>query len=154
MLCLHPCTEAILDALLPVMSASQHEEHVSGSAGVLLAASDDLERSIFRRSVVLVYEHGNRSGAKGVILSQPLGPTDPRFEPTAAPGGLPALSHFLGGPVGMPGLVYSLRGPSLYAQADQWLCVAVSSQFGQTRSNAGYSLGCSHSCLLLHRRNL
>ena len=71
--------------------------------GVLLAASDDLERSIFRRSVVLLYEHGNRSGAKGVILSQPLGPTDPRFEPAAAPGGLPALSHFLGGPVGMPG---------------------------------------------------
>ena len=53
--------------------------------------------------MVLLYEHGNRSGAKGVILSQPLGPTDPRFEPAAAPGGLPALSHFLGGPVGMPG---------------------------------------------------
>ena len=52
---------------------------------------------------MLLYEHGNRSGAKGVILSQPLGPTDPRFEPAAAPGGLPALSHFLGGPVGMPG---------------------------------------------------
>ena len=52
---------------------------------------------------MLVYEHGNRSGAKGVILSQPLGPTDPRFEPASAPGGLPALSHFLGGPVGMPG---------------------------------------------------
>lgn len=74
-----------------------------GTAGVLLAASHDLERSIFRRSVVLVYEHGRRSGAKGVILGQPLGPTDPRFEPAAAPGGLPALSHFLGGPVGMPG---------------------------------------------------
>ena len=61
---------------------------------------------------MLVYEHGNRSGAKGVILSQPLGPTDPRFEPTAAPGGLPALSHFLGGPVGMPGLGHILRVPS------------------------------------------
>ena len=78
-------------------------ERLLRAAGVLLAASDDLERSIFRRSVVLLYEHGNRSGAKGVILSQPLGPTDPRFEPAAAPGGLPALSHFLGGPVGMPG---------------------------------------------------
>ena len=73
------------------------------TTGVLLAASDGLERSIFRRSVVLVYEHGNRSGARGVILSQPLGPTDPRFNPAATPGGLPALSHFLGGPVGMPG---------------------------------------------------
>ncbi len=61
---------------------------------------------------MLVYEHGNRSGAKGVILSQPLGPTDPRFEPTAAPGGLPALSHFLGGPVGMPGPTHILRVPS------------------------------------------
>ena len=74
---------------------------------MLLAASDDLERSIFRRSVVLLYEHGNRSGAKGVILSQPLGPTDPRFEPAAPPGGLPTLSHFLGGPVGMPGEMLS-----------------------------------------------
>lgn len=75
--------------------------------GVLLAASDDLERSIFRRSVVLVYEHSRRGGARGVILSQPLGPSDPRLAaprgPTSLPRGAPALSHFLGGPVGMPG---------------------------------------------------
>ena len=85
------------------------------TAGVLLAASDGLERSIFRRSVVLVYEHGNRSGARGVILSQPLGPTDPRFNPAATPGGLPALSHFLGGPVGMPGapLLFRCTAPCL-----------------------------------------
>ena len=85
------------------------------TTGVLLAASDGLERSIFRRSVVLVYEHGNRSGARGVILSQPLGPTDPRFNPAATPGGLPALSHFLGGPVGMPGapLLFHCAAPCL-----------------------------------------
>ena len=87
----------------------------SCTAGVLLAASDGLERSIFRRSVVLVYEHDNRSGARGVILSQPLGPTDPRFNPAATPGALPALSHFLGGPVGMPGapLLFQRAAPCL-----------------------------------------
>ncbi|CAK0784725.1 hypothetical protein CVIRNUC_007929 [Coccomyxa viridis] len=86
------------------LAVIRHGAPVEGlQSGVLLAASDGLERSIFRRSVVLVYEHGNRSGARGVILSQPLGPTDPRFNPAATPGGLPALSHFLGGPVGMPG---------------------------------------------------
>jgi len=41
-------------------------------AGVLLAASDDLERSIFRRSVVLLFRHSQRGGARGVILSQAL----------------------------------------------------------------------------------
>jgi hypothetical protein len=80
-------------------------------AGVLLAASDDLERSIFRRSVVLVYEHSRRGGARGVILSQPLGPSDPRLVPSRGPAslprGAPALSHFLGGPVGMPGVAPS-----------------------------------------------
>ena len=90
---------------------------------------------------MLVYEHGNRSGAKGVILSQPLGPTDPRFEPTAAPGGLPALSHFLGGPVGMPGLGHILRVPSYWTGRS-------GSTFRQTQCNAINSLGCSISCLL------
>ena len=92
----------------------------SSTAGVLLAASDGLERSIFRRSVVLVYEHGNRNGARGVILSQPLGPTDPRFNPAATPGGLPALSHFLGGPVGMPGapLLFHCAAPCLMLSAE------------------------------------
>lgn len=111
---------------------------------MLLAASEDLERSIFRRSVVLLFRHSRRGGARGVILSQPLarplstplapmaralcqwraeagpmqhtasvsgasaaqGPLDPRV-PAHGPGGLPpgapALSHFLGGPVGLPG---------------------------------------------------
>jgi hypothetical protein len=87
-------------------------------SGILLAASDSLERSIFRRSVVLLYEHSAQRGARGVILSQPLGPSDPRLQqqpgagaggagalgPAALlPRGVPALSHFLGGPVGMPG---------------------------------------------------
>ncbi|KAK9823070.1 hypothetical protein WJX81_006746 [Elliptochloris bilobata] len=85
----------------------RHGAPVDGlGPGVLLAASDDLERSIFRRSVVLLYRHSRRGGAHGVILSQPLGPLDPRV-PTAGPGGLPAgapaLAHFLGGPVGLPG---------------------------------------------------
>ena len=39
--------------------------------GTLLVASDDLEHSIFKRSVVLIYEHGPH-GARGVILNQPL----------------------------------------------------------------------------------
>ena len=39
--------------------------------GTLLRASDELENSIFRRSVVLIYEH-NQFGARGVILNQPL----------------------------------------------------------------------------------
>lgn len=68
--------------------------------------------------MVLLYEHGNRSGAKGVILSQPLGPTDPRFAPAAAPGSLPALSHFLGGPVGMPG---DAQGPPTCGSASDGL---------------------------------
>jgi len=56
-----------------------------------------------------VYEHSARGGARGVILSQPLGPTDPRLSPSrgpaALPPGSPQLSHFLGGPVGMPGVL-------------------------------------------------
>lgn len=42
------------------------------ATGLLLAASEDLERSIFRRSVVLLFRHSRRGGARGVILSQPL----------------------------------------------------------------------------------
>jgi putative AlgH/UPF0301 family transcriptional regulator len=38
--------------------------------GVLLVASRDLDNTMFRRSVILVYEHGLR-GAKGVMLTQP-----------------------------------------------------------------------------------
>ena len=103
---LHLQQQQLLSALNAIWSCT---------TGVLLAASDGLERSIFRRSVVLVYEHGNRSGARGVILSQPLGPTDLRFNPAATPGGLPALSHFLGGPVGMPGapLLFHCAAPCL-----------------------------------------
>ena len=78
---------------------------------------------------MLVYEHGNRSGAKGVILSQPLGPTDPRFEPASAPGGLPALSHFLGGPVGMPGNPLSCISAGCHssstAAADLVCCLSI-----------------------------
>lgn len=40
--------------------------------GTLLVASDELEHSIFRRSVVLLYEHGGPNGARGVILTQPM----------------------------------------------------------------------------------
>ncbi|EIE26152.1 hypothetical protein COCSUDRAFT_65011 [Coccomyxa subellipsoidea C-169] len=90
------------------LAVIRHGAPVEGvRSGILLAASDDLERSIFRRSVVLIYEHSRRGGARGVILSQPLGPSDPRVVPSrgpaALPPGSPQLSHFLGGPVGMPG---------------------------------------------------
>lgn len=77
------------------------------SPGVLLVASGELERSMFRRSVVLLYEHSPR-GARGVILSQPLPAFDPRL---AGSAGLRApvssrtlLRHFHGGPVGMLGV--------------------------------------------------
>ncbi|CAL8462769.1 g2302 [Coccomyxa elongata] len=90
------------------LAVIRHGAPVEGvRPGILLAASDELERSIFWRSVVLIYEHSRRGGARGVILSQPLGPSDPRVVPSrgpaALPPGSPQLSHFLGGPVGMPG---------------------------------------------------
>ncbi|KAL4442669.1 hypothetical protein ABPG77_006663 [Micractinium sp. CCAP 211/92] len=101
--------------------------------GVLLVASEGLDRSpIFRRSVILLTQHG-RGGARGVMLSQPIAhpPALPASlgaisagtgapastaaagsgQPAAgagktsgaAPGGSVPLRHFLGGPVGMPG---------------------------------------------------
>lgn len=69
-------------------------------------ASGDLDRSMFRRSVVLLYEHSAR-GAKGVILTQPLHPLDPRLAGNAGLGAPVSartlLRHFHGGPVGMLG---------------------------------------------------
>lgn len=83
--------------------------------GVLLVATEGLERSVFRRSVVLV-THSGRGGARGVMLTQPMTTPPPalvgsswgaatnssrrRFGP-----GRPetVIRHFLGGPVGMPG---------------------------------------------------
>lgn len=95
----------------------RHGAPVQGlGPGTLLVASDDLDHSLFRRSVVLIYEHGEGRGAKGVILNQPMG-SPPEYVagggPDGADGGFnltesvgrrgPAPKHFLGGPVGMPG---------------------------------------------------
>ena len=66
----HVCCMLPLSALAPGCCSRTEGGH--GAAGVLLAASEDLERSIFRRSVVLLYRHSRRGGARGVILSQPL----------------------------------------------------------------------------------
>ena len=66
----HVCCMLPLSAL--AQGRCSRTECGRGAAGVLLAASEDLERSIFRRSVVLLYRHSRRGGARGVILSQPL----------------------------------------------------------------------------------
>jgi len=93
--------------------------------GTLLVARDALDHSIFRKSVVLVFAHGN-GGAQGVILNQPMGSQmgdevamaamnasvainpgssqrqdDSSMASTKEGGAIP--KHFLGGPVGMPG---------------------------------------------------
>ena len=80
-------------------------------AGSLLAAGPALDGSLFGRSVVLLTEAG-RGGAKGVMLTQPLGAPDGAGAGGwaaalgAADGGarLEALrgsvAHFMGGPVG------------------------------------------------------
>lgn len=96
--------------------------------GTLLVASDELENSIFRNSVVLIYEH-DQFGARGVILNQPLSgpPSDTlpadqnatmkhhgpmnntKRSKTHVPehnnneGASTVVLHRLGGPVGMPG---------------------------------------------------
>lgn len=62
----------MLPSLAPAQGHCSRTDGARGAAGVLLAASEDLERSIFRRSVVLLYRHSRRGGARGVILSQPL----------------------------------------------------------------------------------
>ena len=76
-------------------------------SGVVLVASGELERSMFRRSVVLLYEHSAR-GARGVILSQPLHELDPRLAGSTGLGAPVSsrtlLRHFHGGPVGMLGV--------------------------------------------------
>ena len=41
-------------------------------AGTLLVASTELDHSIFSKSVVLIFEHDAKKGARGVILNQPL----------------------------------------------------------------------------------
>lgn len=70
-------------------------------------ATGELERSIFRRSVVLLYEHSSR-GARGVILSQPITQFDPRLASSnslrAPTSSRALLRHFHGGPVGMLGM--------------------------------------------------
>lgn len=38
--------------------------------GTLLVASEGLENTVFRQSVVLLYEHGRGQGAKGIMLTQ------------------------------------------------------------------------------------
>lgn len=97
------------------LSVVRHGAPIPGlGAGTLLVASDDLDRSIFRRSVIFLYQH-SRSGTTGVIINQPLrGTSDQRLRNSsfkqnsssvsASEGGA-GLSplHFLGGPVGMPG---------------------------------------------------
>ncbi|KAH7621403.1 hypothetical protein Ndes2526B_g03747 [Nannochloris sp. 'desiccata'] len=52
----------------------QHGAPVPGlGPGTLLVANSDLNHSIFRRSVVLIYQHDNDGGgARGVILTQPM----------------------------------------------------------------------------------
>jgi putative AlgH/UPF0301 family transcriptional regulator len=84
---------------------------VSGlSSGVLLLASADLDGTPFARSVVLVTQHGRR-GAQGVMLTQPLAPSDTQAFSSSTPiegSGSPATAaavtaavrHYMGGPVG------------------------------------------------------
>lgn len=54
--------------------------------GVLLVASEELHNSIFRQSVVLVYQH-SAAGASGIMLTKPL---DPRRLAEYPPGAPPA----------------------------------------------------------------
>ncbi|KAL4424312.1 hypothetical protein ABPG75_001613 [Micractinium tetrahymenae] len=65
----------------------RHGAAVPGiGAGVLLVASEGLDHSpIFRRSVILLTQHG-RGGARGVMLSQPIA------HPPALPAGLGAAT--------------------------------------------------------------
>jgi len=76
--------------------------------GTLLAASRDLDRAgLFARAVVLVTEHSTAGGAKGVLLTRPLADgaagAPPALLARAAAGGA-AMRHFVGGPVGVPGV--------------------------------------------------
>lgn len=65
----------------------RHGSAVPGlDAGVLLVASEGLDRSpVFRRSVILLTHHG-RGGARGVVLSQPIA------RPPVLPAGLGAAA--------------------------------------------------------------
>jgi len=78
----------------------RHGTHVEAlEPGVLLVASADLENSIFRRSVVLIYEH-SASGASGVILTKSLDAGLAQEYLEGDPIRHPTVSHFVGGPVG------------------------------------------------------
>lgn len=83
--------------------------------GTILVATDELDRSVFRRSVVYIYQHSSSTGSSGVILNQPMhGPpsggiapsntsiANKTVQPTASKK-TASPQHFLGGPVGMPG---------------------------------------------------
>lgn len=88
-------------------------------AGTILVATDELDRSVFRRSVVYIYQHSTSMGSSGVILNQPMhGPpsggvasnnasiankTNKTVHPSQNNQKTASPQHFLGGPVGMPG---------------------------------------------------
>jgi len=79
----------------------RHGERVEGLApGVLLVASEELHNSIFRQSVVLVYQH-SAAGASGIMLTKPLDPRRLAEYPPEDPVRHRRVRHFVGGPVGM-----------------------------------------------------
>lgn len=89
----------------------RHGAAVPGlGVGSLLVASDRLQHSdIFRDSVVMITEFGEGGGVKGVVLNQPLRllssrGTDFAMMPEWNNLEPESLRHYLGGPVGMPGV--------------------------------------------------
>uniref|UniRef100_A0A061QNK1 Membrane associated ring n=1 Tax=Tetraselmis sp. GSL018 TaxID=582737 RepID=A0A061QNK1_9CHLO len=79
----------------------RHGARVEGlRPGALLVASRHMDQGIFHRSVVLLYEH-SAAGACGVVLTRPLDTAllaDLDRDDAARSA---AVSHFVGGPVGM-----------------------------------------------------
>ncbi|KAK9804843.1 hypothetical protein WJX72_008395 [[Myrmecia] bisecta] len=93
--------------------------------GVLLVASEELDRTVFARSVIMLYEHDTRMtgrGARGVMLSKPLPAHDMRAAQPGEPRWMEGARqvgarHFMGGPVGLSGEQAALEMAVLHTVA-------------------------------------
>lgn len=99
------------------LAVVQHGAPVPGlGPGTLLVANSDLNHSIFRRSVVLIYQHNDHGGgAKGVILTQPMSSSSSSSSGSVAGAGGSGSVTTARGSILRP--IYK-KNPGIYMQID------------------------------------
>ena len=86
-------------AYLPAIDQEVPDDQQLNLKGALILADPSLRDSNFSRSVILLTDHSNESGAHGYILNRPLGKTVGEVLPSDDFPGIASVPIFFGGPV-------------------------------------------------------